>query len=147
MVLRTPTKLDELRQVAAERRSASDVPASVLAAGTQATPAPAVAADLAAEGGELRDLFGDMQQHHDFDAWDGDTPPGAKIQAEVHAETEHANVTTRHVKKRSDNQLPLMLLGLALRTRMTLHLTVGIRRLTMSPTSHLRRPPLPTFLR
>ena len=84
-VMSTPSKLDSLRQTAAERRAAaaSEVPPSVEAA--------AAAADIA---GHL-----DRETHHDFDTWDGDHPPGTKIQADIHAEIEtdrvDVNVTSR----------------------------------------------------
>ena len=105
MVVHTPTKLDSLRQAAAERRAANyptpDVPPSVLAAGTGAQDPVAPLLDAAvdpADGGGER---------HDFDAWNGDLPPGSSIevQADLHAagdeEEEHGthdNITVRKGK-------------------------------------------------
>ena len=96
----TPSKLDALRQTAAERRAASGVPASVSAA------AAAVDGDAS-----INDLFEERQ--HDFDAWVGDNPPGSNVETrtDTQAETEEidtfqdidSNITTRD--KRRGQQL------------------------------------------
>ena len=98
MVVHTPSKLEVLRQTAAQRRAADatgtsdapDVPPSVLAANADAVTPVEHTEDLLA--GEI----GDDTEHHDFDVWDGENPPGVTARADVHnAETERRNVTTR----------------------------------------------------
>ena len=104
MVVHTPSKLDALRQSAAERRHAANaggVPPSVRTAGN------AAAAAVDTEGQE--DLLGDTVDPadaeavvHDFDKWDGDSPPGQVVEAKIHAATEqdlgqeHGNVTVSY---------------------------------------------------
>ena len=109
MVVHTPSKLDVLRQEAAARRRVSiEVPPSVRAAGATAGE---VDAAIAAAGPSVGDLLLPEQpvvqpaaqpaaEQHDFDLWDGDTPPGLNIQAQVHAAEGqgHVNVTTRTIK-------------------------------------------------
>ena len=88
MVVHTPSKLEVLRQTAAERRAAAadDVPASVRAA-APAAPAQALPAD--------------HPEANEFDIWNGDTPPGLEIQAEIHpALGDHSNITTRRTVQR-----------------------------------------------
>ena len=93
MVVHTPSKLEVLRQTAAQRRTSGasdnpDVPPSVLAANTATAPPAVRTEDLL--GGEIVDT------EHDFDAWDGGHPPGSRIQVDVHeSEMESSNVTTR----------------------------------------------------
>ena len=112
MVVHTPTKLEALRQSAAERRAAaseSEVPPSVAAAAAAAAAANTADGAVDTVAVEVRQdpsvddlLSGGIT--HDFDAWDGDLPPGARTgitRAEVHGsaiEDEHANVTTRKGK-------------------------------------------------
>ena len=112
MVVHTPSKLEVLRQTAAERRAAG-VPPSVQAAGaaaaadTQAVSAGA----LGTEAGQTvtPPLLGNLLDpqepvRHDFDLWDGNNPPGfnagrqIEVQAEINGaatERENINVTTR----------------------------------------------------
>ena len=105
-MVHTPSKLDALRQSAAERRHAANasgsVPPSVLASATN-TPVGAVnEGDLL--GGQVDAVHSEVV--HDFDAWDGDNPPGTRhvVAADVHGSSgqdldqEHSNVTTRRVK-------------------------------------------------
>ena len=129
MVVHTPTKLDALRQTAAERRAAGDVPPSVAAADATAAAAATTAGGAVATGDPLtpadehrEDLGQERAVEHDFDAWNGDNPPGtSSIDAQVHATIEdkeddevHDNVTTRRVKRgtgaltsgRADDQMP-----------------------------------------
>ena len=50
---------------------------------------------------ETEDLLGDATVH-DVDTWNGDQPPGRRIQADVHTERrqeQHINVTTRRDRK------------------------------------------------
>ena len=106
MVVHTPSKLEVLRQTAAERRAAADVPPSVAAAVAAASTQETAPTDHSG------DLLGNLQEEaagggiedtavHDFDAWDGDLPPGT-VRAEIHTSgTEgHVNVTTRRGKGR-----------------------------------------------
>ena len=132
MVVHTPSKLDILRQTAAERRAAEDgVPPSVAAAaaaagisvGDERNPAVAsgldAAADAAAVAAADADRFlgavggadpvvpaaraADDPLAHEFDAWNGDLPPGILPpqldgQPEVKDGKVNANVTTRKGK-------------------------------------------------
>ena len=110
MVVHTPSKLDVLRQTAAERRAASDdaVPPAVAAAAAAALETGTVAGtaslgtggDAAAGGFELP---ADDPLSHEFAAWNGITPPGIEVNAEIHSmeeiqQEEHVNVTTRRNK-------------------------------------------------
>ena len=113
MVVHTPTKLEVLRQTAAERRAASEgeVPPSVAAA------AAAAAADAGAPTTEDQaalqaDLLDDRMDRPaddplslEFAAWNGVAPPGSQIETQAEIETErgqgiNSNVTTR--KKLAD---------------------------------------------
>ena len=109
MVVHTPTKLEVLRQTAAERRAANGdgaVPPSVAAAadaaarsvGDAATAStPAVVGDLM--GDPDADLPADHPLAQDFAAWNGNVPPGIEVRAEVHERGQeqqvNSNVTTR----------------------------------------------------
>ena len=117
MVVHTPTKLDVLRQTAAERRAANGdgtVPPSVAAAaasGTVETTAVAAPAPDTVVG----DLMGE-----DFAPWTGNVPPGIEVDAEVHdheknQEQINSNVTTR--RRGLLMVLPLTLTELPTRTR------------------------------
>ena len=103
MVVHTPTKLEVLRQTAAERRAAADgdVPPSVAAAAAISiedteTVDGAVGAVDEEVGGVDRPA--DDPLAHEFAAWNGNVPPGIEVDAVVHAATgqeQHVNVTTR----------------------------------------------------
>ena len=112
--MHTPSKLDTLRQAAAERRAAgtAGVPPSVLAA-AQATEASSSTSDPTVSAPLLGDLLTPApasQERHDFDIWDGVNPPGLhpgaasiETQADVHRsgeeeESQHDNVTVRRVR-------------------------------------------------
>ena len=103
MVVHTPTKLEVLRQTAAERRAAADgdVPPSVAAAAavsiedTETVDAAVGAVDEEVGG---VDRPADDPLAHEFAAWNGNVPPGIEVDAVVHAATgqeQHVNVTTR----------------------------------------------------
>ena len=90
MVVHTPSKLDVLRQTAAERRSnTQEVPPSVIAANANVN---ADAGDATQPLVNLADPVrrADDPLANDFDVWHGDAPPGTLQQtsASVHAESE-----------------------------------------------------------
>ena len=97
MVVHTPSKLEVLRQTAAERRAAG-VPPSVQAAGAAAAAADTQAVSAGALGQTVAPpLLGNLLDpqepvRHDFDLWDGNNPPGfnAGRQIEVQAEVNGA---------------------------------------------------------
>ena len=88
MVVHTPTKLEALRQTAAERRAANDgsVPPSVAAAAAAATAETASGTPVVDEDGTQV----------------GGVPPSIEVEAEVHEREQehiHSNVTTRRDRK------------------------------------------------
>ena len=106
MVVHTPSKLDALRQTAANRRAG--VPQSVLDAARDPVgepqdalaapdaPGAQAAASNAALLGDLLHQDDDAAIVHDFDTWDGNNPPGSQTaQVEINAVREDDNVTTR----------------------------------------------------
>ena len=106
MVVHTPSKLDVLRQTAAERRAAdAGVPPSVAAAAAaaaatspDATSPPVQTTD--AGGATAGDLLGGLatvgaEVHHDFDAWDGNTPPALEPNAGLQPGTRKEGRSTR----------------------------------------------------
>ena len=97
MVVHTPSKLDVLRQTAAERRAANGdgtVPPSVAAAAASGTVDTATAA-APAPVGAVGDLMGG-----DFAQWTDTVQPSIEVDAEVHENEQdreqiNSNVTTR----------------------------------------------------
>ena len=101
MVVHTPTKLEVLRQTAAERRAANGdgaVPPSVVAAADAAAGAPAAVGDLMGDPADTTPLANNSLTQ-DFAAWNGNVPPGIEVDAEVHERDQeqqiNSNVTTR----------------------------------------------------
>ena len=78
MVVHTPSKLEVLRQTAAQRRAGTDgdVPPSVAAA-TAAAAASATAQTSAAADGDFLGGFDTEEADQDFAAWNGVNPPCA----------------------------------------------------------------------
>ena len=109
MVVHTPSKLEVLRQTAAQRRTelegAGNVPPSVAAAAAAAAESESTSQTETATDGDLLGGLDAGDTLHDFAACNGDRPPPETVQAEVHAgdreerdNYEHANVTTRRNK-------------------------------------------------
>ena len=99
MVVHTPSKLETLRQTAANRRAG--VPPSVQQAALEAAGDAQVPAPGATPVGDLlhQDTVTDADTLHDFDLWDGDDPQ--RTTAQVHSAREDEYVTSRSVNRQN----------------------------------------------